>query len=129
MRCGCRFLGSGLRIAVDGRDARASRASALPDGRAAACASTARAFKARAVRDGADWHVFCDGDYRRLSLGRSSRGATRTPRAGSLAAPMPGKVIKVHDRARARRWRRATPLLILEAMKMEHTITAPATAW
>ncbi|HET8627787.1 MAG TPA: acetyl-CoA carboxylase biotin carboxylase subunit [Thermomicrobiales bacterium] len=43
---------------------------------------------------------------------------------GALTAPMPGKIIKVHvaagDRVEARQ-----PLLVLEAMKMEHTIAAP----
>jgi 3-methylcrotonyl-CoA carboxylase alpha subunit len=46
-------------------------------------------------------------------------------RAGSLAAPMPGKVIKVMAEAGAK-VTKGQALLILEAMKMEHTITAPA---
>ena len=38
---------------------------------------------------------------------------------------MPGKVIQVLTNAGAR-VKKGDPLLILEAMKMEHTITAPA---
>jgi 3-methylcrotonyl-CoA carboxylase alpha subunit len=45
--------------------------------------------------------------------------------AGGLAAPMPGKVIAVLVQAGAT-VERGTPLVIMEAMKMEHTITAPA---
>jgi 3-methylcrotonyl-CoA carboxylase alpha subunit len=44
---------------------------------------------------------------------------------GGLAAPMPGKVIAVLVNAGAT-VERGAPLVIMEAMKMEHTITAPA---
>ena len=46
------------------------------------------------------------------------------PGAGRLTAPMPGRVaqvlVEVGDAVR-----RAEPLMIIEAMKMEHTVTAP----
>ena len=45
--------------------------------------------------------------------------------AGGLTAPMPGKVIAVAVKA-GDRVAQGAPLLILEAMKMEHTIAAPA---
>lgn len=44
---------------------------------------------------------------------------------GGLQAPMPGKVIALLAEA-GRAVEKGAPLLILEAMKMEHTITAPA---
>ncbi len=44
---------------------------------------------------------------------------------GGLTAPMPGKVVALLVPA-GRKVDKGTPLLILEAMKMEHTITAPA---
>jgi len=44
---------------------------------------------------------------------------------GGLTAPMPGKVIALIAEAGAH-VERGAPLLILEAMKMEHTIAAPA---
>ncbi|MCU0896938.1 MAG: 3-methylcrotonyl-CoA carboxylase, partial [Burkholderiales bacterium] len=44
---------------------------------------------------------------------------------GGLAAPMPGKVIAVLVSAGAK-VEKGAPLVILEAMKMEHTIMAPA---
>ena len=44
---------------------------------------------------------------------------------GGLTAPMPGKVIALIAEA-GKRVDKGAPLLILEAMKMEHTIAAPA---
>jgi len=44
---------------------------------------------------------------------------------GKLTAPMPGKVIALSATTGAR-VTRGTPLLVMEAMKMEHTIVAPA---
>jgi 3-methylcrotonyl-CoA carboxylase alpha subunit len=117
------FLESGLRIAVNGRTRELS-GERLPDGHLLVRLD-GRAFKARAVRDGDDWHLFCEGDYRQLSLKQELVGAGDEASTGSLAAPMPGKVIKVLTGAGAK-VTRGQALLILEAMKMEHTITAPA---
>ncbi len=44
---------------------------------------------------------------------------------GGLTAPMPGKIVALLAQA-GQKVEKGTPLLILEAMKMEHTITAPA---
>jgi 3-methylcrotonyl-CoA carboxylase alpha subunit len=44
---------------------------------------------------------------------------------GSLAAPMPGKVIALLA-APGTTVAKGTPLVVLEAMKMEHTLVAPA---
>ena len=80
--------------------------------------------RTRTVRDGNDWHVLCDGIYRRLSLKPELAGGAEEA-AGSLTAPMPGRIVKVMTQQGARVGR-GDALLILEAMKMEHTITAPA---
>ena len=117
------FLESGLRVTVNGKS-HALSGESLPDGRLQVRLD-GRVFKARAVRDGRDWHVFCEGGYWRLSLGQELASADEDTRAGSLAAPMPGKVIKVMTQAGAK-VTKGQALLILEAMKMEHTITAPA---
>ncbi|MGH8668264.1 MAG: acetyl/propionyl/methylcrotonyl-CoA carboxylase subunit alpha [Burkholderiales bacterium] len=84
-----------------------------------------RTFRARAVREGDDWHVFSGGEYRRLALKEPLQGVDEDTRAGSLAAPMPGRIIQLLVKPGAE-VKRGEALLILEAMKMEHTITAPA---
>jgi 3-methylcrotonyl-CoA carboxylase alpha subunit len=117
------FLERGLRISVEGRTRELS-GERLPDGRLL-IRLDAHTFKARAVREGREWHVFCEGDYRRLSLRQELAGAGDEASTGSLAAPMPGKVIQVMTE-RGAKVTRGQALLILEAMKMEHTITAPA---
>jgi 3-methylcrotonyl-CoA carboxylase alpha subunit len=117
------FLDSGLRIAVNGAG-HALSGERLSDGRLLVRLDE-RAFKARALRDGRDWHVFCEGDYRRLALQQELAGTDVDAGTGSLSAPMPGKIVKVMAKAGAK-VAKGDALLILEAMKMEHTITAPA---
>jgi 3-methylcrotonyl-CoA carboxylase alpha subunit len=48
-----------------------------------------------------------------------------TDRHGGLIAPMPGRIIAVLAKA-GDAVARGAPLIVMEAMKMEHTITAPA---
>jgi acetyl/propionyl-CoA carboxylase alpha subunit len=81
--------------------------------------------KASTVRDGRSWHVFHDGVRWTLALKEELAGLEVDTTAGTLAAPMPGRVIKLLVEAGAK-VKKGAPLLILEAMKMEHTITAPA---
>ena len=115
------FAPEGYRLTVNGREyalAGAEEAGVLRvelDG---------AVFRVRAVRDGADWHLFRDGTHRVLTL-QSAQGSPEPGIvAGSLAAPMPGKVLQVLVQAGAR-VAKGAPLVILEAMKMEHTIAAP----
>jgi len=71
-------------------------------------------------------HLFLDGRHRVLTLRDPIAHAGESAAAdGSLAAPMPGKVIAVLAAAGARVARGAA-LFVMEAMKMEHTIVAPA---
>jgi 3-methylcrotonyl-CoA carboxylase alpha subunit len=78
------------------------------------------------VRSGDELHVFTGGRHRMLSrvdiIAQSSDGDAAT---GRLTAPMPGRVIAIAATAGAR-VERGAPLLVMEAMKMEHTIVAPA---
>ncbi|MDA1100488.1 MAG: acetyl/propionyl/methylcrotonyl-CoA carboxylase subunit alpha [Proteobacteria bacterium] len=71
-----------------------------------------------------------------LSGGRAHRIARIDPMAlrdydleegGKVTAPLPGKIVQVHVEAGAV-VKKGDPLLILEAMKMEHTIAAPRDA-
>ena len=117
------FLEDGLRVALDGQDHTLS-GERLP-GERWRIRLDGRAYTATALRHGPDWHVFCDGDYRRLRLEQELAATGAEERAGSLTAPMPGKVIQVIAKA-GTKVGKGDALLVLEAMKMEHTITAPA---
>jgi 3-methylcrotonyl-CoA carboxylase alpha subunit len=113
--------GHGLRI--DGREYAAS-AERSGEG-ALRVRLDGHAFDARAVRAGQDWYVAASGQRAQLALEEELPADDDESAPGSLAAPMPGKVIALLVEAGARVDRDA-PLLILEAMKMEHTISAPA---
>jgi 3-methylcrotonyl-CoA carboxylase alpha subunit len=69
------------------------------------------------VFEGAVGHTFSVSD----PLGRADEALAGT---GSLRAPMPG-LVKVVRAAKGENVTKGQPLLILEAMKMEHTIAAP----
>ena len=56
---------------------------------------------------------------------RSRMPATTRAEAGRLTAPMPGKVVAFAGQGRATRSSKGQALVVLEAMKMEHTIAAP----
>jgi len=81
-------------------------------------------FRVRAVRDGVHWHLFRDGMHRVLALQSAQTAPEPDAAIGTLAAPMPGKVLQVLVQQGAT-VARGAPLVILEAMKMEHTIAAP----
>jgi len=84
----------------------------------------AAAFRVRVVRDGADWHLFRDGAHRVLTLRSAQNAPEPDAVVGTLAAPMPGKVLQVLVQPGAT-VAKGAPLVVLEAMKMEHTIVAP----
>ncbi len=78
------------------------------------------------VRSGFDITVLHDGQSWRIKLDDpSAKAADRDAGDGRLAAPMPGTVVqvlvKVGDVVTS-----GQPLIVVEAMKMEHTIKAPA---
>jgi len=85
-----------------------------------------RLLVADVVRDGDELHVFGGGRHRVLRLvDVIAQAGERDGTDAGLVAPMPGKVIAVHIAAGSR-VAKGTPLLVMEAMKMEHTIVAPA---
>lgn len=77
------------------------------------------------VRQGARFDVFVLGRGETLTLKDplASAGQTEADHAGSLTAPMPGKIIAIEVKA-GEKVKRGQALLVMEAMKMEHTIVA-----
>jgi 3-methylcrotonyl-CoA carboxylase alpha subunit len=77
------------------------------------------------VRDGEDIHVFHAGSHIVLTCADPLAHAGQAEsEGGRLTAPMPGKIVAVLVSA-GEAVEKGKPLLIMEAMKMEHTIAAP----
>ena len=78
------------------------------------------------VRDGEMFHVFTGGAHFPLHYNDPLAHAGESEaEGGRLTAPMPGKIVAVLvDKGKS--VEKGAPLLIMEAMKMEHTIAAPA---
>jgi 3-methylcrotonyl-CoA carboxylase alpha subunit len=76
--------------------------------------------------EGDEFHVFHGGRHIALAwLDPLAHAGEAEGEGGKLTAPMPGKVIAVMVEAGST-VARGAPLLVMEAMKMEHTICAPA---
>ncbi len=81
--------------------------------------------RARVIQQGLELTLIVSGETRSLHLADPLYGLLdQQAAAGSLSAPMPGKIIAIHIASGAR-VNVGDPLLTLEAMKMEHTINAP----
>ncbi|SFB70654.1 acetyl/propionyl/methylcrotonyl-CoA carboxylase subunit alpha [Massilia yuzhufengensis] len=77
-------------------------------------------------RDGDLFHVFTGGRHYTLAYNDPMAHAGEQEAAGGrLTAPMPGKVVAVLAVA-GKDVKKGEPLVIMEAMKMEHTIAAPS---
>ena len=106
-----------------GGDARAAGELAA-DGRLTAEIDGAR-VTATWVRAGGQITLFHAGGTHRFEVVEPLATAAADGGAGKLTAPMPGKVIAVLVEAGVA-VEKGAPLIVLEAMKMEHTIKAPA---
>jgi len=81
--------------------------------------------QARVIRNGRELTLLQSGSTRTLQLDDPLYGVLDLQGGtGNLSAPMPGKIIAIHT-SHGSRVEIGTPLLTLEAMKMEHTIKAP----
>lgn len=77
-------------------------------------------------RDGEVFHVFTGGRHFALTFNDPMAHAGEAEAAGGrLTAPMPGKVVAVLA-SKGQEVKKGDPLVIMEAMKMEHTIAAPS---
>ena len=83
-------------------------------------------FTAAVVPHGDERHVFGGSEARRLSLvDPLAHAGEEEAHGGHLMAPMSGTVVAVLVKT-GDKVAKGAPLMILEAMKMEHTIVAPA---
>jgi 3-methylcrotonyl-CoA carboxylase alpha subunit len=120
-----------LRIAADGV---ATIVSATPRGdglcieshESGASAPGAGGYLATVVRDAHLRHVFAPGVRARLTyVDPWAHADPDAEHGGHLAAPMSGTIVAVLV-GTGQRVDKGTPLVVLEAMKMEHAIVAPA---
>ncbi|MDH6330372.1 3-methylcrotonyl-CoA carboxylase alpha subunit [Stenotrophomonas sp. 1278] len=85
-----------------------------------------RRWRLQLQRDGDQLYLFASDGQHRFTLhdpvGESEQASAD---AGSLLAPMPGRIVATLVAA-GTQVKRGTPLVVLEAMKMEHTLQAPA---
>jgi 3-methylcrotonyl-CoA carboxylase alpha subunit len=118
-----RSAAPGYTLAVGERSVFA-RGSAGPDGQLHAQLGERR-VNATVVVSAERRHVFFEGRAWPLALVSTLQaGGAGDDAGGGLKAPMPGKVIALLAEVGAR-VDKGAPLLVMEAMKMEHTIAAP----
>ncbi|HRH87298.1 MAG TPA: acetyl/propionyl/methylcrotonyl-CoA carboxylase subunit alpha [Rubrivivax sp.] len=117
-------VAGGYELGLEGRTVFA-RGTAGPNGLLHAQIGERRVH-ATVVVSGERRHVFFEGRSWPLALVDTlNTGGAGEDVEGGLKAPMPGKVIALIAQAGAL-VDKGAPLLVLEAMKMEHTINAPA---
>ncbi len=117
-----RFRRTGLEVAVDGEPLPVGLVSAAPDRVVLDVDGVRRTY---AVHQ-SDAAVYVDDPTGSSALVRVPRfpDPNALAHAGSLLAPMPGAVVRVMAAVGARVGA-GQPLVVLEAMKMEHTVAAP----
>ena len=114
----------GAEVSIDGGDARTARARR--DGRHLEVAYAGRRVRFAGARDGDLYWLGRDGHTWALKetepLARRADGPVAT--AGTVRSPMPGTV-QVVKAAEGQEVVAGQPLVVVEAMKMEHTVAAP----
>jgi 3-methylcrotonyl-CoA carboxylase alpha subunit len=85
-----------------------------------------RLYRLRIVDVAGTLHVFAEGRHAVLTrqLTDDALQATDGAEEGSLLTPLPGTVVAIHVAA-GQHVERGAALITVEAMKMEHTVTAP----
>ncbi|MGE0387573.1 MAG: biotin carboxylase N-terminal domain-containing protein [Gammaproteobacteria bacterium] len=117
-----RWQRQGLVLALEGRHV---QAHGILRGDVLDATLDGRRVRARIVRDADAVFVLTGSTRRRLRrIDPFAGGSTAEAAGGRLVAPMPGTVRAVLV-APGDAVRRGDPLMVLEAMKMEHTIRAP----
>ena len=117
-----RFQRDGLEVAVDGKPLAITLVSAAPERVVLDVGGVRRAYAVHQI----DAAVYVDDPTGSSALVRVPRfpDPNALAHAGSLLAPMPGAVVRVAVAVGAD-VTAGQPLVVLEAMKMEHTVAAP----
>jgi len=123
--CECRvalFDGGAVTVEPDGRSLLVA-GKVSPDGRFAGTIDGVPAIGRILRQDGR--RQVCLGERRRtIDMVADGAGPSAAAVGGILTAPLPASVVAVHV-GEGQRVARGEPLLVLEAMKMEHVIAAP----
>jgi 3-methylcrotonyl-CoA carboxylase alpha subunit len=117
------FLGDDVQVSFDGGTSLVS--GTLADGRLDADVDGEVVTAGVYCRDGVT-HVFIDGEHRTFEWQDPYQPVQEhVDSHGGLRAPMPGRILAVLV-APGNAVKRGMPLIVMEAMKMEHTVVAPA---
>ncbi|MEU6701662.1 biotin carboxylase N-terminal domain-containing protein [Pseudonocardia sp. NPDC046786] len=117
-----RFRRDGLDLRVDGEPLAVTPVSVTPDAVVLEFDGIRRTYRVHRAAEVS----YVDGPDGSVALHEEPRFAdpNAATHAGSLLAPMPGSVVRVYAAA-GDEVAAGQPLVVLEAMKMEHTIAAP----
>ncbi|HYG07578.1 MAG TPA: acetyl/propionyl/methylcrotonyl-CoA carboxylase subunit alpha [Stenotrophomonas sp.] len=114
---------NGWRVSLDGRQCVVAVGR---DGELLRVEIDGRQWTLRVYRDGARLHVFGHDGGQPFLIHDAIAEADHPPlEAGGLTAPMPGRIVAL-PHAPGSRVTRGQALVVLEAMKMEHSLNAPA---
>ena len=117
-------VGIGVGVGVGTSEPVSVQLQPLPDGALVSMEGTTRRVWSVTDNSTATTWIFVDGDtwaLRELAASRRSRAAGATD--GDVRSPMPGTVVHVHV-TRGEPVRAGQPLVVIEAMKMEHVLVA-----
>ncbi|MFZ9667457.1 MAG: acetyl-CoA carboxylase biotin carboxyl carrier protein subunit, partial [Steroidobacteraceae bacterium] len=118
------YHAKGWRITFDSADVHELRACRGADHRLAMWIDGASHYAHAMLHEGLA-HVLIEGEQASIRIvDPRVADTTREIPNGGLRSPMPGKVVAVHVKA-GDRVKRGAALLAIEAMKMEHVLTAP----
>ena len=118
------YLPAGWRLAQDGASAAMTLIERI--GKQLVIKLNGATVRGTVVRESDIFHVFTGGTHYALNYNDplAHVGEAETE-GGRLTAPMPGKIVAIIAE-KGKQVEKGAPLLIMEAMKMEHVIAAPA---
>lgn len=81
-------------------------------------------YNATIVLHGNEMHVFLQGEKTQFTIPEANYGSAKSEAGRGCSAPMSGKIVKLLVQPNVA-VKKGTPLVVMEAMKMEHIIRAP----